>query len=252
MRSRFRPSHGTVVAYLALFVALGGTTYAATGGNFILGQSNSASTPTSLSSGASQALKVTNSTAHAGVWASGGSVANNAAAVHGQSTAGNGVEGISGKNTASGVYGQNNSTGFGVAGRSTNGTGIMGDSSGGWAMQAFGNVRQTRGQGGFVKAMASINPFDASDPIHQCFNSQVSNPSQATSGDCGITFAKAGVGDYTLNFGFSVDDRFVSATPSAFGDSIVSASTSASTVHVAVFNPNTAMHDNDTFYILVY
>jgi len=24
MRSRFRPSHGTVVAYLALFVALGG------------------------------------------------------------------------------------------------------------------------------------------------------------------------------------------------------------------------------------
>ena len=30
MRSRFRPSHGTVVAYLALFVALGGTALAAT------------------------------------------------------------------------------------------------------------------------------------------------------------------------------------------------------------------------------
>src|SRR6476659_3476589 len=30
MRKRFRPSHGTVVAYVALFVALGGTTYAAT------------------------------------------------------------------------------------------------------------------------------------------------------------------------------------------------------------------------------
>src|SRR5437879_2553779 len=109
MRNRFRPSHGTVVAYVALFVALGGTAVAATGGNFILGKSNSASTPTALSSGAANALKVTNTTAHGGVWASGGSVANNAAAVHGQSGAGNAVEGISGKNTASGVYGQNDS-----------------------------------------------------------------------------------------------------------------------------------------------
>jgi hypothetical protein len=38
-----------VVGYLALFVALGGTTYAATGGNFILGKSNSASSQSSLS-----------------------------------------------------------------------------------------------------------------------------------------------------------------------------------------------------------
>ena len=35
-----------VVSLIALFVALGGTTYAATGGNFILGQSNGAGTPT--------------------------------------------------------------------------------------------------------------------------------------------------------------------------------------------------------------
>ena len=37
-----------IVGYLALFVALGGTTYAATGGTFILGKSNSASSKTSL------------------------------------------------------------------------------------------------------------------------------------------------------------------------------------------------------------
>jgi len=55
-----RPSHSTAVAYLALFVALGGTTYAATGGNFILGQTNSASSTTALSSVTSgPALKVT-------------------------------------------------------------------------------------------------------------------------------------------------------------------------------------------------
>jgi hypothetical protein len=55
-----RPNHTTIAAYLALFVALGGTTYAATGGNFILGQSNSAGSTTALSSGTTgPALKVT-------------------------------------------------------------------------------------------------------------------------------------------------------------------------------------------------
>lgn len=44
-----RPSHATVVAYLALVVTLGGgTAYAATGGTFLLGKSNSASTTTAL------------------------------------------------------------------------------------------------------------------------------------------------------------------------------------------------------------
>src|SRR5436189_2831199 len=65
MRQKFqsrRPSHSTVVAYLALFVALGGTTYAATGGNFILGQSNSAGSTTALSAGTTgPAFKVANS-----------------------------------------------------------------------------------------------------------------------------------------------------------------------------------------------
>jgi hypothetical protein len=37
-----RPAHATVVAYLALFVAMSGTAVAATGGTFILGSSNRA------------------------------------------------------------------------------------------------------------------------------------------------------------------------------------------------------------------
>lgn len=39
-----RPKHSTVVAYVALVVAMSGTAAAATGGTFILGRSNSAST----------------------------------------------------------------------------------------------------------------------------------------------------------------------------------------------------------------
>jgi hypothetical protein len=47
--ARFRrPSHGTVVAYVALFFAMGGTAVAATGGNFILGHSNYANATTTL------------------------------------------------------------------------------------------------------------------------------------------------------------------------------------------------------------
>jgi hypothetical protein len=115
-------SFANVVSLTALSIALGGTTYAATGGNFILGQSNTAAAPTQLSSpttNANGALKVTNtSTTNPGrgitaaggaggygVYASGGNRSKGTAAVHGQSGAGNAVEGYSTANPASGVFG---------------------------------------------------------------------------------------------------------------------------------------------------
>jgi hypothetical protein len=57
-----KPSPAMVVALLALFVALGGVGVAATGGNFILGQSNGAGNTTSLSSGVTSGatLSITN------------------------------------------------------------------------------------------------------------------------------------------------------------------------------------------------
>jgi hypothetical protein len=63
---------GNVIGYLALFIALGGTTYAATGGNLILGKPNSASNPTSLSAPVSgKALQLTNTSTAAGATALG-------------------------------------------------------------------------------------------------------------------------------------------------------------------------------------
>jgi hypothetical protein len=77
MRSRFRPSPAMIVACIALLVALGGTTYAATGGNFILGKSNTASSKSTLSAPiADKALTVTNNSAKAGATALGLNVAN--------------------------------------------------------------------------------------------------------------------------------------------------------------------------------
>jgi hypothetical protein len=78
MRQRIR-SHLTfanVVSLAALFVALGGTTYAATGGNFILGRANSASSTSSLTTPvAGKGLQVTNTSTHAGASALGLNVA---------------------------------------------------------------------------------------------------------------------------------------------------------------------------------
>jgi hypothetical protein len=253
------------VGYIALFVALGGTTYAATGGNFILGQSNSAGTPTRLSSpttDAAGALKVTNTstttagrgiTANGGaggfgLWASGGNATKGTSAIHGQSGASNGVEGIAASNLGSGVYGQNNSDGFGVAGRSANGTGVMGDSSNGWAIQAFGNTRQTRGQTGFVKAAAYVEP--GPNGIVRCFNSQYP-PDQATSGDCAMTYTPQSSGISDIDFGFQVYDRFVSVTSVGGVDAGVDP-IGTSKFRVSTFVEASNSYANQPFYIIVY
>jgi hypothetical protein len=60
-----RPSHATVVAYLALFVALGGTAAAATGGTFVLGGANAESTEASLSNSTGTPLALNAPSGHA-------------------------------------------------------------------------------------------------------------------------------------------------------------------------------------------
>src|SRR4051794_6513987 len=60
------------VSFVALFVALGGTAYAATGGTFFLGQSNTATTQTGLTATlAGKALQVTNTSTGTGATAIG-------------------------------------------------------------------------------------------------------------------------------------------------------------------------------------
>jgi hypothetical protein len=60
-----RPSHASIVAYLALFVAATGTATAATGGSFLLGKSNSANHVTALSNtGSGPALQLKTHSSH--------------------------------------------------------------------------------------------------------------------------------------------------------------------------------------------
>ena len=77
-RIRRHLTFANVASATALFLVLGGTAYAATGGNFILGQPNSASSTTSLTrTGANTAkgLQVTNNSTGAGATALGLNVA---------------------------------------------------------------------------------------------------------------------------------------------------------------------------------
>jgi hypothetical protein len=274
MRDRIRPhlTFANVCSLTALFVALGGTTYAATGGNFILGHANSAGTPTQLSSNttnAAGALKVTSTATSGGraiqgtstgggygVFASGGNRLFHTAAMHAESAAGNAVEGVTTGNPASGVYGQdNNANSYGVAGHSDNGIAVVGDSLNGWAMQALGNTTQTRTRGGFVKAMAYITPSNTSDPVGPCFNSQLS-PFGASGppGNCGINYSHVGTGAYNVNFGFRVDDRFASATD-AFSGLIASAvplGSPPSNIFRVVTVSRTQGPADSPFYIIVF
>jgi hypothetical protein len=71
-----KPTSALVISVIALFVALGGAGVAATGGNFILGKANSATSTTSLSAPiGGKALQVSNTSTMAGASALGLSVA---------------------------------------------------------------------------------------------------------------------------------------------------------------------------------
>jgi hypothetical protein len=75
-RIRSHLTYSNVTATLAVFLVLGGISYAATGGNFILGQSNTAGSRSTLSAPiADKALAVTNTSAKAGATALGLNVA---------------------------------------------------------------------------------------------------------------------------------------------------------------------------------
>src|SRR5262249_2656913 len=121
-----KPSPATIIATVALFVALGGAGMAATGGTFILGQTNTADAASTLTGkpAANPLCRVIGSGTAATIRAeAGGGIAVNGisasgAGQFGQSTTGTGLFGSHTASTgsASGVFGQTNSTDAGSAG----------------------------------------------------------------------------------------------------------------------------------------
>jgi hypothetical protein len=164
--------------------------------------------------------------------------------VQGLST-GNGGIGVRGDATT-GVYGKSTSnSGVGVYGETTMGNAVYGlshraefaavagqNDQGGYAMYADGNTGQARDKGGWVKAMAYINT-DRS--MIRCFNSTLAG-SAATTVPCG--FKPGGVvgeGFNPIDFGFRVDDRFISVTPTRSGTAPTVANFEAANTLLRVF-----------------
>ena len=155
--------------------------------------------------------------------------------VYGISSSGAGVAGRSASNsgvygetsvsslTAGGVYGKGTGSGsIGVIGESNiaNAVGVFGVSTssagvavyarnnfGGRAVFAEGNVAQALSGNGLVKAMIYVN---GDGTIVRCYNG-IANSS---TGNCGFSVVKSNVSDgiYDINFGFQVNNRFLSVT----------------------------------------
>lgn len=119
----------------------------------------------------------------------------------------------------SAVFGRETGTnGVGTYGEATapTGVGVFARNLNGVALYADGNAAQARDKGGLLKAMALIHVYHSgfnngmsTANVVRCYNS-ITNSS---SGNCGISFAAvyytAGV---DINFGFQIDDRFISIT----------------------------------------
>jgi hypothetical protein len=181
-------------------------------------------------------LGLATGTSGQGVWgeSSGTADSNGAGAdgVHGvtHSSAGSGVAGLNSDPSGIGTYGLGGGfgvygvaaskgkllpSGTGVYGGSWSGTGVYGTAPNGLGFATDSNVQQARTAGGWVKALLYVNTSQSPYTIQRCFNSTLSG-SSATTPPCGFNLLESFPGDFTIDMGFEVDDRFVTA--SAYGD----------------------------------
>lgn len=148
---------------------------------------------------------------------------------------------------ADGVHGvAHTSAGSGVAGQNLaqDGTGVWGSDTSGYGFATDSHVQQGRSASGWVKAMVYVDPSQGG--IQRCFNSQLPG-SQATTVPCGMNYTYIGLGKYTIDFGFQVDDRFLQAT--IVGVPVGISAGSVTTTQVSVLTGNT---QDEQFHLIVF
>lgn len=140
-----------------------------------------------------------------------------------------GLLGIKSRTTSGVAVDGHSDTANGVVGTSSTGVGVYGVGALGQAVFAQGDAGQSRDKGGFVKAMVLIHvqrtslPYVDTATITRCFNG-IANTS---SGNCGFAVS-ADRTTATVDFGFAISDRFISATGSGDPASIYSFPTTTS------------------------
>lgn len=112
-----------------------------------------------------------------------------------------------------------------------------------------GNVTQPITSNGLVKAMIRVDPFlPAAQYITRCYNG-ITNSS---TGNCGFTVTRSSPGNYSVDFGFPINNRFFSVTP---GTSRLTASISApsfNSAFVILYNPLFNANEDGIFHIIIY
>jgi hypothetical protein len=234
-------------------VTQSGTTLKVTGSETVTGSLTAAGINSTSNVDVSGSLTTTQNVTAGGSISSVGTSTNDAiignatgsvfAGVYGTNpSSGYGVVGVTSGSSGQGVYGESFGTavsngsgpdgvhgvshspiGSGVAGvnLATGGIGVYGAGDIGFATS--NNVQQARTAGGWVKAMMFYSGL--SNGIAYCFNSTLSGAA-ATTPPCGFLAGKLGTGDYILNFGFQINDRFF-ATGGGDGTYIVCTDTTA-------------------------
>jgi hypothetical protein len=161
-----------------------------------------------------------------------------------------------------GVHGVTHSiAGSGVAGvnTATDGTAVYGSSPSGWGFFSDSHAGQARSAGGWVKAMVYVEPTGSG--IIRCFNSQLTG-STASTPPCGMTFTYNEPGDYFVDFGFEVDDRFAQLTLEGVGASAGSLcrgvcfnnpnSTQVDVIVCSFNNPCNLVDGAGAFFVVIY
>jgi hypothetical protein len=126
-------------------------------------------------------------------------------------------------------------------------------------LHVAGNAVQDRDKGGMVKAMLSVA---ADGTIVRCYNGVTGS----STGNCGFMVTAGSNGNYVVNLGFQVTDRFLSVTARGINGLIgvpptpMSADFRFSTlpsanpneVIIDTFRPDNAATSNNPFMLIVY
>lgn len=117
------------------------------------------------------------------------------------------------------------------------------------AIQDDGNITQNRGKAGLVKAMIYVDPFLPADQyIVRCYNG-ITNSSV---GNCGFSVIRNNVGNYTINFGFQVNDRFLSLTQGFTTVTGGAGFLGANAAYVGTYGSSDNTSTDSRFYLIVY
>jgi len=163
-------------------------------------------------------------------------------------------------NIGTAVYGTTSTNGSGVVGESTgaSGFGVYGlNNVGGYAMFADGNAGQARNKGGFVKAMALVAQSNLVNPtIVRCYNSQFPDGG-ASLPTCGFTVSNS---PRVIDFGFAVNDRFILVTPAFPGGGgpslspfeVLTAGAAGGCFQLCTNNQVIVSNDGGSYYIFIF